>query len=550
MQNQSTYHTKNEDFKPVQRKSEPRGGILEDNRQSTIIQRKEAGSSTPQTISNPDKPVQLMFGGLASMISTGASYAGSALSTGASYAGSALATGATYAGSALASGASYAGSAAVSGVSTLASAAAAHPYVAAGLGAGAGVGYLYSLRQHQKGLFKGAYKGDTNESWAGASSAYGFLPGKSRHKRVVETVFENIGKRTHSDTRFKGQWKNKEANLEKSVLQDSGESTLDAKVRNDVFVANVMKDQEMMKEAVNFSLEICNLYGNNGARKGQINRNPAVMDHMWPDQDLSESRNSSHRGWGAMSRSIANHKVTPKAISGLGGDYLSNAIERNRPQLQKLAAHKGEYSLEQTMYILRVIGQLRDVMKSEKKPNGLVKNFLAAAGGVQKFNRINVRGNPAPAEKPGDRNFPAEHSSSRDGSSRIQPIGTIKHRNSNIYKVGDPKKGQPEKFDYLQGTSGTTIDMVNFFLAHGKSKDEATRLMQVFYANWHSVAPDGMAHSQSESIGTMMQYLHRSNLKKPIMTPIKSGGDVDSMKQSDHANALTDESPGYLHLKV
>ena len=87
-------------------------------------------------------------------------------------------------------------------------------------------------------------------------------------------------------------------------------------------------------------------------------------------------------------------------------------------------------------------------------------------------------------------------------------------------------------------------------MAHGKSKDQAIRLMQVFYANWHNVAPDGMAHNQSESIGTMMQYLHRTNLKKPIMTPIKGGKDIDAMKESGHANALTKMSPGFLHLKV
>ena len=46
------------------------------------------------------------------------------------------------------------------------------------------------------------------------------------------------------------------------------------------------------------------------------------------------------------------------------------------------------------------------------------------------------------------------------------------------------------------------------------------------------MALDGQAHAQSESIGTMLQHLHRTNLHAPIMAPILSLEDVQSLKKN------------------
>jgi hypothetical protein len=70
--------------------------------------------------------------------------------------------------------------------------------------------------------------------------------------------------------------------------------------------------------------------------------------------------------------------------------------------------------------------------------------------------------------------------------------------------------------------------------------------MQIFYANWHKVAPDGNAHSQSESLGTMTQYLYRRNLKKPLVVPIRSGSDLEGESAKPYFGRLDATDRGYL----
>jgi hypothetical protein len=229
--------------------------------------------------------------------------------------------------------------------------------------------------------------------------------------------------------------------------------------------------------------------------------------------------------------------------------------------------------LEEATYILRAMGQLRDVMKSEKgdvpsdggKTPGLIKKWLSsyskegnhADGPVYPISpRNRIRDTNEPGLSTGNRNWPTEHASSRGITRWLQPIGNWRFQGNNIYQVENPTADEPHSFDYLQGTSGTTLDMINFFLAHGESVENSAKLMQAFYANWHAVAPDGNAHSQSESIGTMLQYLHRTNLQAPIMTPILGADDVKSMtgagarhrsaKRETYATPLSEEAPGYL----
>lgn len=400
--------------------------------------------------------------------------------------------------------------------------------------------YAAIVGKKASGIFEGIHESNLAPTTPGLSSAAGFLPGESHHKQNIKDVHGNLG--NMNGNLQNGKWENREGNLNNAMEQGMpGDSTIDTKVRNDVYVAGIMKDQKMMREAAQFALEMSALYKPGGARAPQIKGNSGEMSHLWPDQDTSGTKNTSYRGW----PSVFNSLISGIAPTGRDPEYLSKAMATNEPKLRQLVAKRQDYTLDESMYILRVMGQLRDVMKSEKKSGGVIKEMLEQEGGDQEtFNRIRVSG-----EGTGEnRDVPEEHKSSRDFSSRFfQPYGTLKHKDDEIYMVEDSERREPKRFDYLQGTSGTTVDMVNFFLAQGKDKDEATRLTQVFYANWHAVAPDGNAHGQSESIGTMLQYLHRTNLKKPITAPIRGSEDVEGMKNAGYANDLTPEHPGYLY---
>jgi len=406
------------------------------------------------------------------------------------------------------------------------------------------------INKELTGIFKGMNSGDIKANTPGLSSLYALLPGESHHKKNIKTIFKNL-----SENGRQIDWSHHQTNLEKKVNKAAMDQGIDAKVINDVYVASIMKDQDIMKEAVKFGLEMIDIYGKGGSRSDKIKNNKAEMDHIWPNQDLSSSKNTEYRGWTNVASSLVEHHV-PKVNPEIKAGYLSKAIERNKPQLENLAKKNTSFNLEESMYIIRVMGQLRDVMKAEKKRGGLIPEFLKRDDNKEKFNRIRVKGEGSSV----DRDYPKEHASSRSFLHRfVQPIGTFAHRDDNIYKVDSPKKGGPQRFDYLQGTSGTTVDMINFFQSHGKNKNETTRLTQAFYANWHSVAPDGNAHSQSESIGTMLQYLHRTNLQTPIMAPIKGSKDVESMispmkgrkknskKTNQYSNKLKSKKGGYLY---
>jgi len=129
------------------------------------------------------------------------------------------------------------------------------------------------------------------------------------------------------------------------------------------------------------------------------------------------------------------------------------------------------------------------------------------------------------------RDTPGWHDWSRGANRKLVPLMAPYYHGSPPYEIqgkegGGGRRGAQGSLRFPDGHLGTTLDMLNFFLAQGKTADEAARLMQVFYANWHKVAPDGNAHSQSESIGTMTQYLYGHNLKRPVMAPIRGEGDV------------------------
>lgn len=402
----------------------------------------------------------------------------------------------------------------------------------------------------------------------------GFLPGESRHKTVMKTAFGNLadpgfaerGPEAATVKDGEASWHDRQTAMRGLVGQDG--VTPDAKLMNDVYVAQIMGNKDIMQTSAAFALRMANTYGPQTPEEAEAdpnrsaflrNKSPA-MKHMWPDQDTSGTANQDYRGWQSVIGGMASG-LNP--FGARDPDALSNGLGANKDVLAELVGKEGDYSLEESSYILRAMGQLRDVMKAEKGRDGLIPAWIngyapdAAGYEVEPKNRIRVR--PEADVGAGNRNDPTTHASSRGFTRWMQPLGALTHNKTDPYKVEGPGEGEPESFDYLQGTSGTTLDMLNFFGAHGAGVEESTSLMQAFYANWHAVAPDGNAHSQSESIGTMLQYLHGSNLTAPIMTPITGAADVASMRgegvnpdalqpgeRATYANPLTPEDPGYL----
>jgi len=413
----------------------------------------------------------------------------------------------------------------------------------------------------EEGIFKGLDESNLEEK------RKPYFDYESHHKTNIKTIFNNLQEADRQQNPFLQQqndWRENQLHLEEEIGRELADNTfIDVKVRNDVYVANIMNNHDMMREAANFCLAMSKMYGENGdeKRKAQIKKSSGEMDHMWPNQDLGKSLNKDYRGHTSVAKSIGSRVLNQFGIKKYkDDDYLSKALSKNIPTLNNLV-DKDRYNLEETMYILRAMGQLRDVMKAEKKKNGLVRNYIDENRDGTVKDRINVDGK----ENTADRNNPKEHKESRRYYNRyVQSLGSYMTQEYGIYAVQNRMEGEPQKFDYLQGTSGTTLDMINFFRAHDYNNEQSSRLMQVFYANWHAVAPDGNAHSQSESIGTMLQYLNDVNLRVPILTPITSEADVTSMttrvqsvnertrRRSRYGNSLerqTNGHRGYLRKK-
>ena len=401
----------------------------------------------------------------------------------------------------------------------------------------------------------------------------GFLPGESRHKTVMKTAFGNLADPGFAESSpaagtvkdGDASWHDRQEAMRGLVSQDG--VTPDAKLMNDVYVAQIMGNKDIMQTSAAFALRMAGTYGPQtpeeaaaGPNRSAFLRNKSPeMKHMWPDQDVEGTANQDYRGWQSI---IGGMAASRNPFGSKDPDALSKGVGANKDVLTELVGKEGDYTLEESSYILRAMGQLRDVMKAEKGAGGIIPEWIdgyapdADGYEVEPKNRIRVR--PDAAVGAGNRNDPATHASSRGALSRwMQPLGAYRHNKTDPYKVEGPGDGEPESFDYLQGTSGTTLDMLNFFGAQGAGVEESTSLMQAFYANWHAVAPDGNAHSQSESVGTMLQYLHGTNLNAPIMTPITGAADVASMRgegvealqpgeRAAYANPLTPENPGYL----
>lgn len=329
-------------------------------------------------------------------------------------------------------------------------------------------------------------------------------------------------------------WSEKQAKLESFAKDITGLKHLTSKEKNYVFVANVIRDGRLLQEAANFFISIAQKYKNDPRMKHM-----APLRHAWPDDSMKAGSNTADRGYAGMARGVllnVAERVLP--LINRSGWTLADGLERFEKTMSELA-EKNKLNEEDAAFILRGIGMLRDVMKAVKNTTTL--DYIKR--NEQAYNRI----------------VGEEHVKSRADLSRVRFNNMMDLR---IYELDAPSddesggargpvsdrfRGDTRHWDYTQGTSGTTLDFCNFCMSETQgNKELSMRLMQVLYANWHYTAPDGMAHSQNESLNTMLEAFYQVHLTSPVMVPIKSEADVVQMKHMAHgkrhyAVAVTDD---------
>jgi hypothetical protein len=363
------------------------------------------------------------------------------------------------------------------------------------------------------------------------------LAGGPSHKAVIKSFFDEVRKNAESLPSADANWADTQNAMRQFSKEQTGLDALSDKEKNYLLVANIMNNKEMIQSAASFFSEVAEVYNDNPNVKADSN--PDVK-HGWPDKDLSSNKNQSERGWTGMAVGVAKSKV------GLDSRSLLDGLKEFAPQMKELSTKEGELSLEETTFVVRGMAVLRDVMKAFKKTD--TKEFV----NENKLSNIVEKGVEGRAFTARMR-VTAHASLQRDPSFRVDPDATLAQvAQAAKDVVQDRYHAEVDKWDYNQGPSGTTLDFENFcqmFLVKEEgadlevAKDRTLGLMQVMYAYWHFCAHDGFAHSQDESISTMLDAMYGLELTTPIVAPIRSSDDVNEMKETQHKELNYCESP-------
>ena len=269
----------------------------------------------------------------------------------------------------------------------------------------------------KEGIFKGLDIGSLDENKPIKSTMYSVFWGlfgyESHHKTNIKTIFENLREPDEVTPKSREEtdldWREHQDAFVEAIKVGNDKKEIDAKVRNDVYVANIMNNNELMREAAEFCLRMSHQYGIEGERADMLKGAETEVDYLWPTQDVGENgTNKKYRSYSEYREFIKTDRFKTDE------NYLSKGMEANKDTLERLSEKTDPYTLEETMYILRAMVQLRDVMKCEKKDGGLVKEFLKDdTDGIRKRNRIKMNGEGESATQVGHRDHPKEHKASR-----------------------------------------------------------------------------------------------------------------------------------------
>ena len=333
----------------------------------------------------------------------------------------------------------------------------------------------------------------------------------------------------------------------------------DAKVTNDFFVANVLREFLLLQEAASFFCDVCRFYNDSAERRSLLIRAvPHESQHNWPctpGQAAEQvcpayaGRNLENRGLLYMVQTWLWQKTTSTPVSVWDG--LRSAY---RPMLNLALRFPNQpYTDDEIGFILRGMLLLRDVTKAEKHghhPGAGMETWLRlhefpyytrvrGAGVMASRARIPGIGLPTYYVKP------ALLSSSVAALYQYPPMGSR--------DLSPRARPRGKAHDFIQGMSGSTLDYCNWLRyvvanikrSHLDDTDKVMRLFQVNYAAWHTVCPDGFAHSQHESLTPLCAMFYEpgrgmASLAVEIMTPIRSQADLLDM--AEHGYLVIGES--------
>lgn len=326
----------------------------------------------------------------------------------------------------------------------------------------------------------------------------------------------------------------------------TGQDTLTPKEKNYFYVAEILNSTEMLREAAEFYCETVKKYENDPRLEGYVARE---SQHSWPCPPFSEDvrlilttlpisswfqSNISNRGYIQMVFTAMYQKQM------IGKIDLKDGLRLCVVHMETLTKQQA-YSDDDIGYIVRGMLQLRDITKIEKHKGS--KSYVECVSNIVLKNRL----------------VGAAVDYSRRALTKIGSANVLKFglKFSNLYSIIDPDPGAQGLIynydhDHIQGISGSTLDYCNwlYYMCNGDMLKSA-RLFQVNYAGWHAIAPDGMAHSQLESINTIFDMWAGHHISDAIMVPFKSHDDVESMKVTIH-NKLpylvptnAERNPGY-----
>ncbi len=335
--------------------------------------------------------------------------------------------------------------------------------------------------------------------------------------RLMASMFTTI--REQFPNLNQGSWSDRQETMRNFSKESTNIDLLTAKEKNCFFVAGAMNDKELIQNSASFFVKVADRFRDSGSMRGQ-----AEVRHGWPsiDKNGGVTGNQKDRGWSYMG--LIRGVDVVKGFLNIGTTSLSEGMSPEiTAKMQELSEKEDELTLDETAFIIRGMAVMRDVMKVCKSESneqvGSMKHFIDSkglcnivsdpVGGRSYTGRARLTEHPILQRDPSDRNL-ADANANPTRMEWLQ--GKVRDAVANRFHPSH------EKHDYVQGSSGTTLDFLNFcmWIAHPQdeagpvtiaTKEEAMQSMEVMYLYWHFSAPDGYAHSQYESVHTMVNAL-------------------------------------------
>ena len=174
-----------------------------------------------------------------------------------------------------------------------------------------------------------------------------------------------MGARNNDVEQAGNSWGEKQTFFGALAKEGTGIDHLTDKQKNYLYVANIMRNPEILSSAANFFIEVAEQY----KEAPLLQDATAEVRHAWPDinienEQLVGEKNSAERGMTSVVSTKAKEIYEGIARLFNGGEKVTVAkgLEATKNAIIELGLqNKDEYSLEEASFILRATLQLRDV---------------------------------------------------------------------------------------------------------------------------------------------------------------------------------------------